>query len=82
MGWNNGSALMDDVIEAVRETGLAHGARYRLYMKLIPAFQDYDWDTETECMGSDDAFDQALQELHPAWFEEDDDEIEDDGNGV
>ena len=70
MGWGSGSAIMGTVIEALADHVPEHGRRVRIYKKIIPEFQNYDWDTETECMGEDKAYDEALRELHPDWFEE------------
>lgn len=39
-------------------------------MKVIAAFVDSDWDTQDECLGRDEAYDAAMRELHPHWFED------------
>lgn len=71
MGWSNGSSIMSEVISALNHEGVLHGQRERIYKKIIPVMQEFDWDTEMECVGEDRAYDEALQELHPDWFEED-----------
>jgi hypothetical protein len=43
--------------------------RFRLYKGIILALEEQDWDTENECEGTDDAYDKALKELHPEWYE-------------
>lgn len=78
MGWNNGSEIMGAVIAAVKKEVGPYGQRFRIYKEIIPVFQDYDWDTEMECLGDDNAYDDALKELHPEEFEE---ETPDDDSG-
>lgn len=76
MGWNNGSSIMGAVIQAVHKEVGPYGQRFRIYKEIIPVFQEYDWDTEIECMGDDNAFDDALKELHPEFFEEEPEEAD------
>jgi hypothetical protein len=70
MGWARGSKLFSEVISAVRAHAPDEGVRKALYIKLIDAFEDFDWDTQDECVGEDPAYDEALKELHPEWYEE------------
>lgn len=74
MGWASGSGLFGEIIDAVKPVVKAKKARVKLYKKLISAFEDHDWDSQQECEGEDPAYDQALRELHPDWFEEDEDD--------
>jgi hypothetical protein len=69
MGWSSGGELFDKVISVVKVEVPDPAARQRIYTKLIPAFENHDWDTQMEC-GGDDAYDAALKQLHPEWFEE------------
>lgn len=71
MGWASGSELMSEIIFALNHEGVSFGQRERIYKSIIPVMQDRDWDTEMECVGEDKAYDEALKELHPDWFEED-----------
>lgn len=71
MGWASGSDLMAKVIDAVRDSGLTRPKRIKLYKKLIKAFERHDCDTLQEALDRDGAYDDALQALHPSWFEED-----------
>lgn len=68
MGWASGSILFDKVIDAV-EPHVPAEKRKALYIELIGAFEDQDWDTQDECMGRDPEFDAALKELHPGWYD-------------
>ncbi len=74
MGWAGGSAIMTEVILAVKANVPAFSLRERIYVPIIAAFDAQDWDTQTECLDLDPAFDDALQVAHPDMFDEDDEE--------
>lgn len=76
MGWASGSGLFDQIISALNDTNLNHKERKEVYKAIIPAFEDFDWDTQDECMGADEAFDEAIYELHPEYLPEELEEIE------
>ena len=59
MGWSSGSELFGKIIEAVQPAVPDEAAREALYLKLIPGFEDQDWDTQDECLDMDPAFDSA-----------------------
>lgn len=67
MGWASGSGLMSEVIASIQENVDDHSVRVAIYTDLINAFEAEDWDTQDECMGEDDAFDEAMNDLHPEW---------------
>lgn len=69
MGWASGSYIMQPVIDALKAEVKDDATRKRIYLSIIPAFEQEDWDTQDECLGTDDEFDAALKELHPSWFE-------------
>lgn len=69
MGWASGSGLFSDVITAIKPAIKDEVRRKELYKKLIQSFENADWDTQNECEGEDRAFDNALKELHPDWYE-------------
>jgi len=69
MGWASGSRLFSDVIVSIKPIVADEKQRVIIYKKLIAAFEDFDWDTQDECRGEDPAYDTALNELHPDWFE-------------
>ena len=72
MGWGSGSRLMNDVMVGLNQNGVADSVRGTVYRVLIPAMQARDWDTELDCMGTDDVYDATLRALHPEWFEDED----------
>lgn len=74
MGWASGTELMCRVIHTLQEHIPNVVDRQRAYCSLIDAFEDSDWDTQDDCLGMDDAFDAAMRELHPGWFEDEEDE--------
>ena len=71
MGWASGSAIMNAIIDAVKPHVAEKEARKAIYTPIINALEDGDWDTQDESMERDDAFDEALTELHPKWFQDD-----------
>lgn len=62
---------MESLIGSLKSNKVTKRKRYSIYMDVIPAFQSLDWDTEMESVGEDPAFDQALSEISPEFFEED-----------
>jgi len=70
MGWSNGSYVMQEIIAGVVEEVREHDERKRLYIHIINALENADWDTQDECVGIDSAFDEALEELHSDWDDE------------
>ena len=67
MGWSGGSSLMDDIIEGVKEEVPDHNMRVKVYKHIIKSMEQCDWDTQSECLRQDPAFDEALKEMHPNW---------------
>jgi len=61
MGWSSGSELFGGIIEALKPTIPDAAMRQTVYEKLIPLFEDQDWDTQDECLGTDPAFDKAYE---------------------
>ena len=71
MGWGSATNIYEQVIHAIMDEGVDAPTRHRIHMRLIPAFEDQDWDTQGECEGIDGSFDSALEALHPEWFGDD-----------
>jgi len=67
MGWGSGSQVMSDIIGALKNE-LDEPTRVKVYVKIIRALQDHDWDTEEECCGDDPAYDEALKIVMPHWY--------------
>lgn len=76
MGWASGSRVMTDIIRAVRKVKIDRPVKVALYKQIIRALEDNDWDTQDECLELDDCFDEAMKELHPTWFEHEDEDEE------
>ncbi len=70
MGWASGTELFEKIIDVAKEKIPDNDTRQAFYKEVILAFEDQDWDCQTECCGKDYAFDLALKELYPKWFEE------------
>lgn len=70
MGWASGSRLFSEVIDVIKKYVPDEDERVDIYKGLIDAFEEADWDTQDECMGEDAAYDTALKELHPEWYDE------------
>ncbi|MBF0481303.1 MAG: hypothetical protein HQK81_06310 [Desulfovibrionaceae bacterium] len=69
MGWASGSGLFSEIIKVVKDAVPDKEVRKAAYRKLMRVFLDQDWDTENECLGEDEAYDEIYRELYP---EEDD----------
>ncbi len=67
MGWGSGSYLMRDLIGVIKEEVSNYDARVRLYEGVISALEHQDWDTQGECLSEDQAYDEALMNLHSDW---------------
>ena len=67
MGWASGSDVMYDIIYALQKEIDDSSKRQRIYSIIIEALEGNDWDTQTECLWIDPAFDEALFQLHPDW---------------
>lgn len=70
MGWASGSGIMSAIIRKAKKN-FPDQERQDWYTLIIDVLTDADWDTETECLGEDTAYDAALKELHPEYFEKD-----------
>jgi len=73
MGWGSGSVLFSKIISAAITAIPDKKVRVSFYEKVISDFENEDWDTEEECLGEDLAFDKALKNLHPGWFNKSED---------
>ena len=74
MGWASGSNLASALIASAKEHIESGHERKRFYMDMIEAFEEAHCDTLGECCGDDDMFDEAMQELHPDYFQDNDGE--------
>jgi hypothetical protein len=74
MGWGSGAEVMSEVIAALQPQVPDIEARKTIYRVLVAAFENMDWDTQMDCMDEDPAFDAVIEDLHPKWFEGDDED--------
>ena len=70
MGWSGGGEIFDSIVSAVTEEVPEAKARQRIYEKIIPTFEMFDWDSQMECGADDEAYNAALKKLHPKWFDD------------
>lgn len=70
MGWSRGSQVMEGIITALQPHMPDAEARQGVYEILIECFEDMDWDTQSECLKLDPAFDAAFKAMHPDWYAE------------
>lgn len=69
MGWASGSRLMSDLIDSVKRNVDDFESRVGLYLEMIKNFADADCDTLDECLGEDEAFDEAFRRVFPDFGE-------------
>lgn len=65
MGWSSGSSLFSEIISVIKDNVIDDLIRKEIYTSLIPAFEEEDCDTLEECLGEDDAFDDAYHDYYP-----------------
>jgi hypothetical protein len=65
MGWSSGTTVMEKIMNATKAVVEDGTDRKRLYIEFIGAFEDADWDNIDECVGIDEAFDEAVAYLYP-----------------
>ncbi len=70
MGWASASGIMSDIISAVKPHVADKEVRKQIYRPVIESLEAGDWDTQDECMGEDEAYDETIKEMHPTWFDE------------
>jgi hypothetical protein len=70
MGWSSGTRLASRLIKTIKKNVPDYQARKVIYLEMIDAFEDADWDGAFECLKIDRAFDAALKKKHPSWFME------------
>lgn len=76
MGWSSGSAIMSEIISALKEVGISKEDKVEIYERLIQVFEDFDCDTLDECLTEDPAFKLAYNQLYPDYLSFEDDEVD------
>jgi hypothetical protein len=67
MGWSSGGNIMEGIIHCLSKEIKDSKQRARIYKSIIKILENSDWDTQEESLNIDDAYDQALREVHPNW---------------
>ena len=62
MSWSEGSEIMTMVIKAIKEK-IDGNEKEEIYRDFIQYFEDNDCDTLEECLGEDQVFDRAYEEV-------------------
>ena len=75
MGWSGGTHIADVMTHSIEGQVPLQHTRVKIYKDLIVALENADWDNLSECIGISDAFDEALKEHDPGWFDEEPDDI-------
>ncbi len=70
MGWGGGTRIAGDMIRSIEGKVPHQYTRVDIYKDLIAALENADCDNLGECIGISDAFDEALKELDPGWFDD------------
>lgn len=67
MGWGGGTQLMELLIETFEATigAVPDGKAILFWERLIAAFENDDWDCQTECLGKNAQWDKAYFMHHP-----------------
>lgn len=65
MGWASGSYVMSGIIEAAKKHIPDRSTREVFYSEVIAVLQAEDWDTESECLGEDPAYDAEYNRRFP-----------------
>lgn len=73
MGWASGGVLLESIILSTQKA-IPKKYRKALYVNFIEHFEYHDCDVVCELRGIDPEFDAAMSEVHPEWFEEEEDE--------
>ena len=73
MGWCSGTDSFDDAISIMEESGVE--LTKDIFKKMIISFENKDWDCQLDSQYSEyKQFQEALVELHPTWFDFDEEE--------
>lgn len=72
MGFSSASYIMDEIISGLEPLIKNAELRKDVYIKIILALENADWDNLEECFGQDIVYDKAVKIIHPEYeFEED-----------
>jgi len=78
MGWSSGTPLFATILEVVQENVTNPDIRKKIYLPILSAFEDADWNNVEECLDIDPVFDEIYQDMYPdddaGWRYDHDDE--------
>ncbi len=64
------------MIKAIKPNVQDKTVRKEIYRPIIIALENADWDTQDECLDEDEAYDELIKDMHPGWFDDDEDDAE------
>ena len=65
MGFSSATYIMEELINGLEPLIKDEELRKDVYIKIINALENADWDNANECCEQDTAYDKALKEVHP-----------------
>ena len=75
MGWCSGSEFMLFFLELADEY-VDKDRRQDFIKQAVYFLEDNDWDCQEDVIGEDSELDEILEELHPDWFDLDEEDEE------
>ena len=74
MAFNNGSQILDQIIENLVDSEVSYDDRKVVYEILLEVFEDFDAKNLQECLDMDKAWDEVWNEKYPPEVEDYEDE--------
>lgn len=74
MAFNNGSQILDQIIENLVDSDVSYDDRKVVYEILLEVFEDFDAKNLQECLDMDKAWDEVWNEKYPPEVEDYEDE--------
>jgi len=70
MALNNGSQILNQIIESLEDSEVSYDDRKIVYEILLEVFEDFDAKNLEECMDMDKAWDEVWNEKYPPEVED------------
>lgn len=80
MSWKSGTSLFAKLVDTIEANIAEEEDRVNVYIEMIEAFEDADWDCLHDVFGEHTALDTAINTLYPGQYEPDE-EFEDSDEG-
>lgn len=74
MSWKSGTRIFDGIIDALNEANVSDDVRKEIYENLWNVFEDADFDSWYDLLGSDPVFDELYKEKLPDTEDYDDED--------